>query len=81
MDAALTERYTQLLWRMLEEAEDVLERGSPRDRMRLITANLPAMAKALHQDEASQMEAARNAVTELMVEVRKGLVPPPDEAA
>lgn len=75
-DEALQERAVALMWRMVEEAEDILERGSTRDKITLIKANLPALTRAIHTDEASQMANVREAVGVLMSEVRGGLLPP-----
>jgi hypothetical protein len=80
-DEALTEAVTSLMWRMVDEANDILDRGSPRDRVRLLSANLPALTRSLKTDEASQMADVRNAITALMIDVRGSLLPDRDVPA
>ena len=65
---------TDLMWRMVDEANDILDRGSPRDRVRLLSTNLPALTRALKTDESSQMEGVRGVVESLLTDVRGALI-------
>ncbi len=74
-DEAMTLRLTSLMWRMIEEAEDIIENGSQRDKVRLLAANIPALTRTLRSDETAQMEKVRTVVIQLMGSLRSDLIP------
>jgi hypothetical protein len=69
-DAELGARVRKLLHRVLDEVEDILEFGSPRDQLTVIKALLQPAGRLVGVGAGSQKEEARMAFESLMADVR-----------